>query len=108
MTTLNIQQAAELLNMHRVTLTRLAGTGKIPAAKPGGRWIFIEEDLIDWLRSHYAPNGQDEQAKEARKCSTNEIAPKNGGCASPDQTAKRYATLLARRTDGRRKNMKIS
>jgi hypothetical protein len=53
MKTLNLEQAATLLHMHRVTLLLKAKTGIIPAAKPAKCWVFIEQDLIDYLRTLY-------------------------------------------------------
>lgn len=53
MMTLDLQQAAELLKLHPQTVLQCARSGDIPAAKPGKCWVFIEEDLIDWLRSLY-------------------------------------------------------
>ena len=53
MTTLNLEQAAAYLHMHRVTLLIKAQAGQIPAAKPAKRWVFIEHDLIEYLRSLY-------------------------------------------------------
>ena len=53
MNTLNLKQAAVLLKMTPAGLRRLAADGKIPAAKPGKYWCFIEEDLVDHLRSLY-------------------------------------------------------
>jgi len=53
-TTLNLTEAAALLRMHPQTVLRLCRAGLIPAAKPGRRWVFVEADLIEWLRSQYA------------------------------------------------------
>jgi hypothetical protein len=53
MKTLNLVQAAALLHMHRVTLLIKAQSGAIPAAKPGKCWVFIEQDLQDYLRGLY-------------------------------------------------------
>ncbi len=53
MKTLDLEQAAQLLKLHPQTVLHRARAGEIPAAKPGKCWVFIEEDLIEWLRSHY-------------------------------------------------------
>lgn len=55
MKTLNIEQAAALLHMHRYTVMQKVHAGKIPAAKPGKRWVFIEDDLLAYLRGQYRP-----------------------------------------------------
>jgi hypothetical protein len=34
-------------------LRRKTAAGKIPGSKPGKRWCFIEEDLVQYLRALY-------------------------------------------------------
>jgi excisionase family DNA binding protein len=55
MKTLNLEQAAALLHMHPYTVMQKVHAGKIPAAKPGKRWVFIEDDLTAYLRGQYRP-----------------------------------------------------
>jgi hypothetical protein len=65
MTTMNLKQAAAYLHMHPVTLLLKAQNGKIPAAKPAKCWVFIEQDLIDYLRGLYRtqkPKNRDNQS----------------------------------------------
>lgn len=50
MKTLTIEQAASFLKMHRVTLSKKAKAGIIPAAKPAKKWLFYESHLIEYLR----------------------------------------------------------
>jgi excisionase family DNA binding protein len=50
---LTLKQAAEFLHIHPITLLRMAQRGKVPAAKPGKSWVFIDIDLADWLRAQY-------------------------------------------------------
>lgn len=64
MSTLNLEQAAELLKLHPQTVLQRARSGVIPGAKPGKCWVFIEEDLIQWLRTLYNTGGM--QGKEVR------------------------------------------
>jgi excisionase family DNA binding protein len=54
MKTLTAQQAATLLHLHPATVLEKARAGEIPAAKPGKRWVFLEDDLAAYLRSLYA------------------------------------------------------
>jgi hypothetical protein len=50
--TLDLQQAADFLKLHPVTLAERARAGKIPgAAKPGKRWVFPEEGLRAYLNA---------------------------------------------------------
>jgi excisionase family DNA binding protein len=55
MKTLNLEQAAALLHMHKYTVMQKVHAGAIPAAKPGKRWVFIEDDLLAYLRGQYRP-----------------------------------------------------
>jgi len=50
MTTLKISSAAEYLGVHENTILRLAGEGRLRGAKIGRAWVFLEEDLIDYVR----------------------------------------------------------
>ena len=50
--TLGLQQAADFLGLHPSTLQERARAGKIPgAAKPGKRWVFVEDGLVAYLYS---------------------------------------------------------
>lgn len=53
MKTLNLEQAAAFLHMHRYTVMQKVNAGEIPGAKPGKRWVFIEDDLAAYLRGQY-------------------------------------------------------
>ena len=53
MRTLDLQEAAEFLRVHPETLRQLARTGKVPGAKVGRAWVFLEDDLVQYLRSLY-------------------------------------------------------
>jgi excisionase family DNA binding protein len=48
--TLNLEETAKLLKVHIETVSRLAKTGQLPGAKIGRAWVFLEEDLIEYLR----------------------------------------------------------
>src|ERR1700690_3273433 len=50
---LTVQQAAALLKIHSVTLLGKARAGVIPGAKIGKCWVFVEIDLLDYIRSQY-------------------------------------------------------
>jgi hypothetical protein len=54
METLNLEQAARFLKLHPEELRRRAKSGRVPAAKVGKCWVFLECDLADYLRSLYA------------------------------------------------------
>src|ERR1022692_3232919 len=54
MRTLSISEAAAFLRMHPEEVRCRAKCGAIPGAKPGRCWIFIEDDLAEYVRSFYA------------------------------------------------------
>lgn len=53
MQTLDLNGAAECLKCDPETVRGLAASGEIPAAKVGRAWVFVDVDLIEWIRSKY-------------------------------------------------------
>ena len=51
MTILSARAVADMLGMTRHHLNRMAAAGEIPAAKVAGKWVFIEDQLVGWLRA---------------------------------------------------------
>lgn len=51
---LTLRQTAELLQVNPETVRRLAQAGKIPSAKIGRKWVFIQQDLAQYIRSQYS------------------------------------------------------
>jgi Helix-turn-helix domain len=51
MKTLNLREAASFLHMHPEEVRMRAKRGLIPGAKIGRRWVFIEDDLAEFVRS---------------------------------------------------------
>lgn len=49
---LTLDEAAELLRCHPITVKRLALKGTIPAKKLGSLWRFSRQRLMDWLQSN--------------------------------------------------------
>ena len=48
--TLALTEAAAFLHMSEDALLRKARAGIVPGDKPGRQWVFIRDDLIDWMR----------------------------------------------------------
>lgn len=101
MRTLNLQEAAEWLQMNPEVLRRKAKVGEIPAAKPGCRWIFLFDDLVSYVRSQYAVPAElavrvTDVTKEAICHSID--ATKPGGFASPHPTGTEYNEALRLKT----------
>jgi Helix-turn-helix domain len=51
--TLALNEAAAFLHMHPEEVRTRAQRGLIPRAKTGRRWIFLEIDLVEFVRSLY-------------------------------------------------------
>jgi len=50
MKTFDIHEAADFLKIDRTTALELAGTGVLPGAKVGRAWVFMEDELVAYLR----------------------------------------------------------
>lgn len=51
MKTLDLIEAADFLKCERSHTLSLAGAGQLPGAKIGRSWVFLEEDLAEYLRA---------------------------------------------------------
>jgi len=105
MQTLNLEEAAQLLKLHPSTVLAKARAGDIPAAKPGKCWVFIDEDLIAWLRGMYAtpPQGAIEGSAETQaRPKSLKKQDMTIGIANLPSVEKRYADLLAPKTKAKR------
>ena len=105
MQTLTLEQAAKILRMHNVTVRNKARAGELPAAKVGKRWLFIEVDLMNWLRLQYSPLAlQGDKTTEIKLChSTNVKTVSNGGSRLPSMDDE-YKKALGLTTKTPRKN----
>jgi hypothetical protein len=91
MVTLDLTAAAALLKIDPATLRARASAGKIPGAKIGRSWVFVEADLIIFIQGQY------------RAClSTSHPAVRTGRSASRT-TAGSYVDQLEQLIDARRK-----
>lgn len=69
--TFDVDEAADMLKVHRNTVLKLAEKGDLPAAKIGRAWVFIVENLVTWLK-----NTTNDQVKERKELHS---APKRSG-----------------------------
>ncbi|WP_424191972.1 helix-turn-helix domain-containing protein [Ampullimonas aquatilis] len=110
MRTFSLTEAAAFLKMHPEEVRRRAKLGQLPGAKPGKSWVFIEDDLAEFVRSHYASQRQALQVtsgKEQVTCHlTNAVI--RGGLASPRHPASALDVLLEQVIKPRRKNSMTS
>ncbi len=54
MKTLDIREAAQFLKMNPEVLRRKAKLNQVPGRKTGRSWVFIEEQLAQWIKADYA------------------------------------------------------
>ena len=109
MKTFNLEEAAQFLKMNPEGLRRLAATGKIPGAKPGKCWCFLEEDLVNYVRSLYdhpckVSQGVSNNRREEIWHSVNETMSRGLDYLTME---KEYNNLLGRQTKRRHKNCMI-
>ena len=103
MNTLNLQQAADLLKLHPVTLQSKAKAGLIPCCKIGRRWVFIEIDLIEYIRAQYKWRALQGDGKETICHSTNAKTRLFGGSKSP-LVDEQYNAVLGLTTKSKLRN----
>lgn len=102
--TLSLEQAAVFLNCNKKTVRRHAQAGKIPAAKLGRKWVFIEQDLAQFLRSQYSTPESVVQVvdnNEESLCQST-LETTSGGQNSLHQTEAEYNALLGLKIDNKR------
>ncbi|MFN7816456.1 MAG: helix-turn-helix domain-containing protein [Burkholderiales bacterium] len=95
MTTLTLQQAADFLKIHPVTLLTKAKNGEIPGAKIGKRWVFLEIDLMEHIRSQYPRRALQGEHERSITChSSNAKTPHIGGSNSRPGLDRQYSEVL--------------
>lgn len=96
MRSLGLHEAASFLHMHPEEVRRRARLGLLPGAKPGKRWVFLEQDLADYVRGLYARSRQALQVtlrKEVEACHFADVVQSGGSMSSPPP-GNEYAELL--------------
>ena len=84
MNTLNLSEAAEFLKIHPVTLGDKVRSGEIPGAKIGKAWVFVDIDLINYIRAQYQRRDLQGEKVEVLQChSSNETVHRIGGSKLP-------------------------
>ncbi|NPA72793.1 MAG: helix-turn-helix domain-containing protein [Gammaproteobacteria bacterium] len=103
-TTLSLSQAAYFLNCHKETVRRLAQACKIPSAKIGRKWVFIQEDLAQYIRNQYSIPESAVQVvdnNEESLCQST-LETLSGGQSSLHQMEQEYSNLLQLKIDNKR------
>lgn len=95
MNTLTLPEAAAFLKIHPVTLLVKAKAGEIPGAKIGKRWVFVEIDLIEHIRSQYGRRAlQGDHERNITCHSSNERTHPIGGSNSRPAVDRQYSEAL--------------
>ncbi|MHB1678735.1 MAG: helix-turn-helix domain-containing protein [Sulfuriferula sp.] len=89
MKTLNLEQAAELLMASPDTVRDLIRSDGLPATKVGRAWVFVDVDLIDWLRSRYPFT-----KKESKECPSTSVRARPAGGANSSSMDGSYGKAL--------------
>ena len=108
MNTLSLQEAATFLKIHPVTLGEKARLGEIPGSKIGKCWVFVDVDLIQYIRAQYKRQDLQGEQLEVSQChSSNEKIHHIGG-SNFSTTAEQYKKVLALPTKPKRKSITTS
>jgi excisionase family DNA binding protein len=91
---LSLEEAADFLHIHPVTLQRMAKSGEIPAGKPGRRWIFIEIDLITFIRAQYPQRVMQGDNKKVNVCHSSNVRTHQTGGSRLSKTENAYNKAL--------------
>jgi excisionase family DNA binding protein len=73
MKTLDVDETADFLKVDRTTVLNLAGTGGLPGAKIGRAWVFLLDDLVDYLRGEVRQQQRERQDRAARDAKSSMI-----------------------------------
>ena len=106
MQTLDLHEAAHFLRMSPAVLRLHARQGRVKAAKPGKRWVFLATDLAAYLGELYAHRRQaplsGSNPEESVWGYTNAVV--SGGSISPCRMEDDYAALLGLTTERSRRS----
>lgn len=67
MKTLDINECAAFLKVDKSTALKLAGSGELPGARIGRDWVFLLDDLTDYLRNEVRRQCAERQARAGVK-----------------------------------------
>ena len=97
---LTLRQTAELLQVNPETVRRLAQAGKIPSAKIGRKWVFIQQDLAQYIRNQYSITESVVQVvdKDEESLCQSTLETLSGGQNSHHQMEQEYNALLRLKT----------
>jgi excisionase family DNA binding protein len=70
--TLDLKEAANFLRISPATAQKIAAAGELPGAKIGRAWVFLLDDLIEWLREQVKIL---QEARKEQKTCQSELPP---------------------------------
>ena len=104
--TFDLEGAAGFLHMNPEVVRRKVVGGEIPAAKTGKGWVFVNVDLVAYIRSRYPDKRQTPQGsenEEESKCHS-ENAAASGTSISSRRTEREYEKALEQQKGGKRRS----
>lgn len=107
--TFDLIEAAQYLRMSPAVLRQKACRGLVRGGKPGKCWVFLESDLVAFLRSLYSAHGQAPLSGCGRKEATawhSINAAASGGPGSQHPMESEYAALLGLKTGDRQRYLR--
>uniref|UniRef100_Q47H87 Helix-turn-helix domain-containing protein n=1 Tax=Dechloromonas aromatica (strain RCB) TaxID=159087 RepID=Q47H87_DECAR len=104
MDSLTLQQAATFLKIHPVTLQEKARAGEIPGAKIGKCWVFLEIDLVDYVRSQYRRRALQGAHERNITCHSSNAKTRPAGGSKSSSTDERYNAVLGLTTKSKPRN----
>ncbi len=104
--TFNAQQAAKFLGINKEVLRQRTAKGEIPGAKVGRSWVYVNIDLIDYIRASYRRTECDLQSVDKKEENEwhSEKEAKHGTSISDPGVASEYENLLELPIDKKRKS----
>ncbi|OGT17293.1 MAG: hypothetical protein A2522_06855 [Gallionellales bacterium RIFOXYD12_FULL_53_10] len=93
--TLNLKDAAALLKIHPVTLQSKAKSGEVPGAKVGRSWVFVQIDLLSYIRSKYVTRMVQGDTKEKTPCHSTNVKTRPSTGSKSQSTDEQYRKALA-------------
>lgn len=73
--TLDLDECAAVLKVHPETAAELAAKGELPGAKIGRAWVFVEDDVVDYLREQVRIQVERRKSAQGTKVIAYFIAP---------------------------------
>jgi len=105
MKTYDLQRAAKFLHMSKSALRQKAKSGSIPGSKPAKKWVFVQDDLVIYLRSQAARIAETAKSRRGDLSCLSTNVRTFGGSVLPHQLDSEYANLLGLQTRSRRRSI---